>query len=99
LKCCRREVQKGQFPKCGELEDGKHVLIGSSETKNWRINLKCKKWLHMPEEITYKKIIICNNRFVIKAIGKYLFKVNGKLERDIGGGSGGSNSSSCSSSG
>jgi hypothetical protein len=63
---------------CCELEDGKHIPLRCSETMNWIINLKCKKWLCVHEEIAYIKIVSCNNRFLIKDIGNYLFKVKGK---------------------
>jgi hypothetical protein len=62
----------------GKLEDGQHILLGCSETKNKRINMKYKEWLHMHVEIVHKKIIICNTRFLIKDTVNYLFQVKGK---------------------
>jgi hypothetical protein len=92
MKGCRREVRKGQCPMCGELEDGQHILLRCSETRNWRITLKCKKWLRVHEESAYKMIVSCFNRFLINDIGNYLFKVKGKWERHVSKSSSNSNS-------
>jgi hypothetical protein len=40
------------IPICGELEDGRHSLVGCSEIKIWRLNLECKERLNMYEEHT-----------------------------------------------
>jgi hypothetical protein len=81
------------------LEDGKHILLRCSETRNWRINLKCKKWLRVHEDIAYKKIVSYNNRFLIKNTGNCLFKVKGKWKRHVSKRSSSSSSSSGGSSG
>lgn len=52
LHGCIGDVPKGppHIP-CGEWQDGRHISLDA--TKNWRTNLKCKKWLSRHEEIIY----------------------------------------------
>jgi hypothetical protein len=52
------KILKGQCPMYGELEDGKHILLRCNETMNWRINIKCKKWLRVREKIANKKTVV-----------------------------------------
>jgi hypothetical protein len=45
---------------------------------DWRTNLKCKD----PRiQLFLRKIINCKNRFFLKDISDYLFKITGKCER------------------
>jgi HKD family nuclease len=55
-------------------EDAKHILLNCPETKKWREELLCSKWLNKNEDIAYRKIINCTNVTKIKTIGQYLFK-------------------------
>jgi hypothetical protein len=45
LKICKGNACKGQCPICGEWKDIRHILLRYSESKVWKINLKCKKLL------------------------------------------------------
>jgi hypothetical protein len=54
-------------------------VAGCSETKNWKMNLTCKSF---HEEIIHLKIICCNNGYLLKDIGKYVFIVLGKCQKE-----------------
>lgn len=50
-----RDVRKGQCPMCVKLEGERHILLGFSETRNWILIFKCKKYLPVHEEIAHKR--------------------------------------------
>jgi hypothetical protein len=41
---------------CGDKEDGRHSLIGCSQTENCRTNLTRKMWSSIHEEVIYEKV-------------------------------------------
>jgi hypothetical protein len=43
------------------LEDAKHVLLVCTETKKWRAEFLCKKWMELDQDLAFKKIIGCKN--------------------------------------
>jgi hypothetical protein len=59
-------------------EDAKHMLPKCPQTKEWREELVCSKWLNINENITYRKTISCTNITKLNATGKYLFKTKRK---------------------
>jgi hypothetical protein len=52
-------------------EDSKHMLLKCPETKKWREEFVCSKWLNRNEDITYRKIISSKNVTKLNTIGKY----------------------------
>jgi hypothetical protein len=85
LRRIRRGSDRGRFPPClGEME-AKHIMLKCPETKKWREELVCNKWLNINEDIAYRKIIICNNVTKLKVIGNYLFKTKCKWETEVKG--------------
>jgi hypothetical protein len=50
----RGKATKGLCPTCSELENAKHVILCCGETADWRMKLKCKKWLNYREKFIIK---------------------------------------------
>jgi hypothetical protein len=78
LRGIRRGFDRGSCPLCLGQEDAKHILLKFPETKKWREEHVCSKWLNINEDIAYRKIISWKNETKIRAIGKYLFKTKCK---------------------
>jgi hypothetical protein len=78
LRGIRKDFERGRCPLCLGEEDAKHILLKCPETKKWREQLVCSKWLIINEDIAYREIISCTNVIKIKNIGKYLFKTKCK---------------------
>jgi hypothetical protein len=83
IRGVRRRREKGTCPLCRGNEDAKHILLSCSETKNWRIQFINKKLLCINEELVYKKIVNCTNKFHIIHLGEYLDKVKHKWESRV----------------
>jgi hypothetical protein len=66
LRGSRKAVEKGTCPLCLGKEDTKHILLECSETKNWRTEMLCTRWLGINEEVAYKKNSSCTNKMTIK---------------------------------
>jgi hypothetical protein len=60
-------------------EDTKHILLECPETKDWRMEMLCKRWLDINEEIAYRKVLSCTKNDD-KYVGKFLLglSINGK---------------------
>jgi hypothetical protein len=83
LRGSRKGVEKGTCPLCLGKEDTKHILLECAETKNWRTEMLCKRWLDINEEVAYRKMLICTNKMMVKNMGKFLFRVQCKWERKV----------------
>jgi hypothetical protein len=70
-------------PLCLRKEDTKHILPECPETKNWRTEMLCKRWLDINEEAVYTKMLSCTNKMMVKNMGKFLFRVRCKWERKV----------------
>jgi hypothetical protein len=86
LRGIRRRFERGRCPLCLEEEGAKHMLLECPETKKWREELVCSKWLDINEDTAYRKIISCTNVIKIKSIGEYLFKIKRKWGNSLRGG-------------
>jgi hypothetical protein len=82
----RRGCKRGRCPLCLGEEDAKHILLKCPETKKWREELVCSKWVDINEDIACRKIISCTNVTKIKTTAKYLFKTKCKWETKFTGG-------------
>jgi hypothetical protein len=65
-----------------ELEDTKYILL-CTETRKWREESLCKKWMGLDQHLAFKKITDRKNAVELKNMGQYLFRVNGKWENKI----------------
>jgi hypothetical protein len=77
----RKGVEKGTCALCLGKEDTKHILLECPETKTWRTEMLCKRWLDINGEVAYRKMLSCTNKIMVKKIREnfYLeFNVNGK---------------------
>jgi hypothetical protein len=54
----RRSTARGR-----SCKHSSSTIEGYNETKHWKLNMNRKQWLSLHEEITYKKIISCNDGF------------------------------------
>jgi hypothetical protein len=63
-------VEKGTCPLYLGKEDTKHILLECPETNDWRMEMLCKRWLDINEEIAYRKVLI-----YIKNYGKKYWKI------------------------
>jgi hypothetical protein len=80
LRGNRRRLEKGTCLLCRGNKDVKHILLSCPETKKWRMQFINKKWLHINEELAYKKIVNCTSKAHIIHLGEYLDKVKHKWE-------------------
>lgn len=55
LRGIRRELERKYFPQCLGEEEAKHIPLKCSETKKWREEFACSKWLIVKEVIEYRK--------------------------------------------
>jgi hypothetical protein len=58
----RKRVEKGTCPLCLGKEDTKHILLVCPETKDWRTEMLCKRWLDINEEVAYRKVLSCTKK-------------------------------------
>jgi hypothetical protein len=49
--------KKGTCPLCLGKQDTKHILLECAETKNWRMEMLCKRWLDINEEVACRKML------------------------------------------
>jgi HKD family nuclease len=56
-------------------EDTKHILLECPETKKWRTEMLCKRYLSINEEVAYKKMLSCTNKMTVKNMGRFLFRI------------------------
>jgi hypothetical protein len=72
-------VEKGTCPLCLGKEDTKHILLECPETNDWRMEMLCKRWLDINEDIAYRKVLSCKKNMV-KILENFYsgFHVNGK---------------------
>jgi hypothetical protein len=68
---------------CLGKEDTKHILLECPETKTWRTEMLCKRWLDINEGIAYRKLLSCTNKMTVKNKGTFLFRVQCKWERKV----------------
>jgi hypothetical protein len=59
LRGSRKGVEKGRRPLCLGTEGTKHILLECPETKYWRMEMLCKRWMDINEEIAYRKVLSC----------------------------------------
>jgi hypothetical protein len=83
LRGSRKGVKNETCLLCLGKEDTKHSLLECPETKNWRTEMLCKRWLGINEEAAYKKMQSCTNKMTVKNMGKFLFRVQCKWERMV----------------
>jgi hypothetical protein len=74
----RKGVEKGTCLLCLGKEGTKHILLECPETKNWRTEMFCKRWLDINEEVACRKMLSCTNKMTVKNMGKFLFRVHCK---------------------
>jgi hypothetical protein len=53
------------------------------ETNDWRMEMPCKRWLDINEEIAYRKVLSCTKNMMVKNIGTFLFRVKCKWEGKV----------------
>jgi hypothetical protein len=53
----RRGFERGNSRQCLGEGDAEHIPLKLSETKKWREEFLCNKWLSVNENIAHKKII------------------------------------------
>jgi hypothetical protein len=65
------------------FREGRHQahFTGSPETRNWKTEMLCKRWLEIYEEVAYRKMLSCTNKMTVKDMGKFLIRVHCKWER------------------
>jgi hypothetical protein len=80
LRCKRRNVEKGEMLPINDDVNVAHILglLQCNETKKWQEQFLDNKWLHIHEEIAYKKIIGGNEITELNNLGKYLYRVKSK---------------------
>jgi hypothetical protein len=61
-------IERRRCPLCLGEEEDKHALLKFPETKKWREEFVCSKWLNMGEDTEYRNIISCTNVTKIKTI-------------------------------
>lgn len=54
----RRGSDRGRSPLCLGEEDAKHILMNCPETKKWREELVCNKWLIINEDKDHWEVFI-----------------------------------------
>jgi hypothetical protein len=83
LRGFRRGFEKGRCPLCFVLLDSKSILLNCTETRKWRKELLCKKWMGLDQDLAFDKIIGYKNAVELKNVGKHLFRVKAKWENRI----------------
>jgi hypothetical protein len=73
-------VEKGTCPLCLGKEDTKHILLECPETNDWRMEMLCKRWLDINEEIANRKVLSCTKKITAKILENFYsgLSVNGK---------------------
>jgi hypothetical protein len=63
------------------------ILLECPETNDWRMEMLCKTWLDINEEIAYRKVLSCpkkkKKKITVKNNGKFLFRVKCKWEGKV----------------
>jgi hypothetical protein len=62
LRGSRKGVEKGTCPLCLGKEDTKHILLECPETNDWRMEMLCKRWLDINDEVAYRKVLSCTKK-------------------------------------
>jgi hypothetical protein len=83
LRGSRKGVEKGTCPPCSGKEDAKRILLECPETNDWRMEMLCKRWLDINEEIAYRKMLSCTNKIMVKNIETFLLGVQCKWGRRV----------------
>jgi hypothetical protein len=83
LRGSRKSAEKVTCPICLGKKDTTHILLVCPETKNWRTEMLCKRWLDINEEVAYRKMPSCRNKMTVKNVGIFLFRVQCKWERKV----------------
>jgi hypothetical protein len=52
------------------VEDAKNIPLNCSETKKWKEEFVCSKWLKINQDIAYRKITNCTNIMKLNNTGK-----------------------------
>jgi hypothetical protein len=82
LNGIRRNTGKGRCPLClGEM-DVKHILLECFKTRNWKQKFLNEKWSNWNNEIAYRKILRCTNKYQIRNLGRYLHSQVQMVEQD-----------------
>jgi hypothetical protein len=82
----KQESERGRCPVYLREEDAKDMLLKCPETKDWREDLVCSKWLNINEDMACRKIISCTNVTKTKTIGQYYLKLHVSGDQSWGGG-------------
>ena len=68
LRRIRRGSEEGRYLLCVGEKDSEHVLLKCRETKQWRENLVCGKWLILIETVALKEALSCEKVTEMKGI-------------------------------
>jgi hypothetical protein len=82
LRGSRKGVEKGTRPLCLGTEGTKHILLECPETKYWRMEMLCKRWMDINEEVAYRKILSCTNEMTVKKYGKILIQISMQMGKE-----------------
>jgi hypothetical protein len=52
------------------VEGAEYIQLNCSETKKWKEESACRKWLKINEGIAYRNITKCTNMMMLKNSGK-----------------------------
>jgi hypothetical protein len=55
-------MKQGTCPLCIGMEGTKYILLVCPETNDWRMEMLCKIWLDIDEEIAYRKVLSCTKK-------------------------------------
>jgi hypothetical protein len=58
LRGSRKGVEKGTCPLCLGKEGTTYILLKCPETKNWRTEMLCKRWLDINEEVACRIFVL-----------------------------------------
>jgi hypothetical protein len=55
-------------------------VIFKTTTNDWRMEILCKRWLDINEEIAYRKVLSCTKKKMVKILENFYsgLSVNGK---------------------